>query len=242
MQIEAAWKPCAAPITAAQVDARFLTADDLPQLLDLEHEKWGEDQAAMGDELVHRIETYPHLAVGAFCAATGRLLSSLFMKPAVPDFWKHARSWRDCVEGPTPLKTRSLFGISLSSRDPRGVDGILRFFWPHALCRGWRDIYLGSPIPGWQSWRRQNPGRGVAEYVIAMRAGLPFDPQLRYYHRRGFTRILCVKRNYFPHERSADHGVILRGAIPLSSLAPLWRKLGVNRVQRLAQPIAEHLL
>jgi len=243
MQVEAVLKAGHQALAGTvQAVARFLTASDVPALIQLEQEKWRDDQAATSDELAQRIDTHPQLSVGAFCASTGRLLTSLFMKPAVADFWKHAGSWRDCADGPTPLETNALFGISLSSRDPHGVDEVLRFFWPHALHGGWRYIYLGSPIPGWREWRRQHPQRGVTEYVRATRCGLPRDPQLRYYHLRGFTRVMCIKRNYFPHERSEDHGVILRGVVPLSGLAPLWHGLGLDRVRRIARPIAEHLL
>ena len=45
------------------------------------------------------------------------------------------------------------------------------------------------------------------------RSGLPVDPQLRYYHLRGFKDIMGVKPGYFPHERSHDHGVILLSLI-----------------------------
>lgn len=218
-----------APSTRARsstLAARLLTTRDLPQLEALEHDKWTDEQAASRAQMAERLETHPELCVGAFCVRSGQLMASLFMKPTSPDFWKHAKTWEDCVEAATPLRTSSLFGISLSSRSPAGVSAILEFFWPRALIDGWRDIYLGSPVPGWMSWRAGNPRRGITHYVRQRRApGVPLDPQLRYYFSRGFREMICVKRNYFPHHRSQDHGVILRGVVPLSSLAPVWRAL-----------------
>jgi hypothetical protein len=225
------------PNAARGLIARFLALEDLPQLLALEGDKWDAHQAASAEEFAYRIECFPQLAVGAFCARSGRLVASLFMKPAAPDFWMHARDWSDCAQGATPLHTGTLFGISLSSREPDGVRAVVDHFWPHALAAGWREAYLGSPIPGWREWHRRHPGHSVVEYVRQTCGGAPLDPQLRYYHRRGFREIMCIKRNYFPHERSQDHGVILRGTVPLSSLAPVWRVLQAARTRRITRPL-----
>ncbi|MEF3059756.1 hypothetical protein V4C85_07715 [Ralstonia solanacearum] len=226
------------PIVQHQAQARLLTHRDLPALLELEHEKWDTRQAASRADLGARIDAHPDLAVGAFCSGTGRLLASLFMKPVANDFHHHVRTWKDCVQTPAAHGSASLFGISLSSRAQAGVDAILRFFWPRALKEGWRHIYLGSPVPGLRTWlrgRRQTP---VEDYVRARRAGLPIDPQLRYYRSRGFTKIVAVKPGYFPHERSLDYGVLLRGTVPLSTLAPLWSALPLASVQRVTRPLA----
>jgi len=221
--------------------ARFLTHRDIPALLELEYEKWDDNQAASQSALRTRINAHPDLSLGAFCARTGRIQASLFMKPAQPDFHRHAKTWEDCASAAAPVRSHTLFGISLSSRNQAGVDALLRFFWPYALKRGYRHIYLGSPIPGFADWLRANPRGRAQDYVTARRSGLPLDPQLRYYHGRGFDRIVAVKSDYFPHERSLDHGVLLRGTIPLSCLAPIWRASPLGAVQRMTKPLAAML-
>ncbi|MEX3816297.1 hypothetical protein AB3X96_39860 [Paraburkholderia sp. BR13439] len=225
----------ARPQTAPRARARFLTTSDLPALLDLECEKWSEDQAASQDDLRARIENHPELAVGAFCSRTGRMLASLFLKPVPDDFCQRVFTWKDCTLLPSARRSSSLFGISLSSRDPIGVEVLLNFFWPHALKGGWRQIYLGSPVPGLRDWRRRHPHAPVEDYVFDKRGSLPADPQLRYYHSRGFKQIVSVKPDYFPHEPSLDHGVMLRGAIPLAALGPLWRSISLPAVQRITR-------
>ncbi|MGF6851258.1 hypothetical protein [Paraburkholderia sp. CI3] len=229
------------PATEARAQARFLTLRDMPALLDLEREKWYDDQAASQADLRARIDAHPELAVGAFCTRTGRMLASLFLKPVPDDFCQRVLTWKDCTLLPSPRNSSSLFGISLSSRDPLGVDALLKFFWPHALKGGWRHIYLGSPVPGLRDWRRHHPQGRVEDYVSRRRARLPADPQLRYYHSRGFKEIVCVKPGYFPHERSLDHGVVLRGAIPLSALSPVWQALSLTSVRRITQPLTQLL-
>jgi hypothetical protein len=213
--------------------ARFLVPHDIPALLDLENEKWAEGQAATAAELQQRLAAFPNLSIGSFCPRTGRLVASLFMKPVPDDFACHVDCWKSALSLRIPLRSRSLFGISLSSRAPEGVDALLEFFWPISLHMGWRHIYLGSPVPGLSGWLSRHPSRSVADYVHAKRRGLPLDPQLRYYHGRGFTRIVAVKPGYFPHDRSLNHGVLLRGTVPLSSMSSLWRRMPLPATQSL---------
>lgn len=213
----------------------WLTPRDVPALLDLEREKWDHEQAASGADLEARIGVHPELSMGAFCPLTGRALASLFLKPVPAEFWRDADTWQECVDMPPAPNSQSLFGISLSSREPSAVDAILSFFWPRALKNGFRHIYLGSPIPGLRDWlRRHHMGR-VEDYVNREHAGRCADSQLRYYHSRGFKKIVCVKPGYFPHARSLDYGVILRGTIPLSTLAPVWRTLPLHSTERITQ-------
>lgn len=217
-------RPTSQPI-AASVHTRFLDSHDLHAVVKLEREKWGADQAASPAELLNRIEMHPDLSIGAFSSHTGDLLATLFLKRVADDFHHAVRTWHDCTQLPEPGHTSSLFGVSLSSRDKSGADALFAFAWPYALKRGWRQVYLGSPVPGLRDWRKANPEGAAEEYARARRGGLPLDPQLRYYHARGFDEIVAVKAGYFPHERSLDHGVLLRHTVPLSGFASLWRSL-----------------
>jgi hypothetical protein len=231
--------PAAArPIDAEPAAARLLRRRDLPALMELEREKWTDVQAASEDQLCERIDAHPELAIGAFCTRTGRLLASLFMRPVADDFHRHVRTWEDCVHAPLPRSSSTLFGISLSSRNSDGVTALLKFFWPIALKRGWRHIYLGSPMPGLRDWREANPDRPIDAYLRATHRGAPLDPQLRYYRSRGFTKIVCAKPRYFPHERSLDYGALVRGTIPLSPLAPLWAVLPEPYVRRVTRALS----
>lgn len=226
--------------TSRQTDAqaprcRALTHADLPALTGLETEKWEPHQAATAEMMAQRIEDHPNLCLGAFCGRSGLLLSSLFMRPVAHDFWRDVRTWRDCLRTPVPERATALFGISLSSRCPSGVQALLRFFWPQALHAGYRRIYLGSPVPGLRAWVDGGCGTLATpeRYVTARRGGQAIDPQLRYYQAQGFKDIVCVKTDYFGHAESLDVGVILGGTIPLSGLCTLWKSLPLSVVQRM---------
>jgi hypothetical protein len=214
-----------------RLQTRFLKPEDIPALLELERSKWEPHQAADHDALLQRIQTFPTLCIGSFCAQDGQALASLFLRPVssavftAPTRWEHTASALTApyLEG---QQQRSLFGISLSSNDAQAVGEIFRFFYPRALKAGWRDIYLGSPIPGFRKALGQNSQLSVWQHVHAKRkfhGDEPLDPQLRYYFKKGFRQIVSIHENYFPHTESLDYGVVLRGVIPLSQPRRLWR-------------------
>ncbi|MEO6921583.1 MAG: hypothetical protein ABI171_21460 [Collimonas sp.] len=223
--------------TRQRIEVRFLNQHDLQNLMELERAVWDETQAASVTEMSVRITRYPTLAIGAFCSETGRALASLFARPTSLEAVKRARSWQDCVnhDDSEASRQKALFGISLSSIDGDAAKAIFAFFWPHALKNGWQEMYLGSPIPGLRDWIRDNPGQAVENYVFERRKGLPRDRQLCYYHKKGFQRIVAVRREYFPHAASMNYGVVIGGRIPLGSLAPLWKRLPLPWLQAMKQ-------
>jgi hypothetical protein len=204
---------------------RFLTLSDIPALLQLESRQWTSNQAADGEALRRRLTAYPELCVGSFHAHTGEALASLFMKPISRRGIEQARCWADCAEAHAEGDPRRLFGISLTSIAPEAACALFEFFWPHALKNGCREIYLGSPVPGLRQAMQEDATLDAETYARSRRGELPRDAQLRYYHQKGFREVVAVLPGYFPHEPSLDHGVVLRGHVPLSRLCPLWQLL-----------------
>ena len=214
----------------ARLQTRYLDLDDIPALLALEHDKWEPNQVASETMLRQRISDYPTLCIGTFCPKTGKALASLFMRPVNPAIFTGPTRWELTANLPgdsAPHRhTRSLFGISLSSNNAAATDAIFRFFYPRALKAGWRDVYLGSPMPGFRRAREQTPDLSAWEYVHRKKRfheDEPADPQLSYYHGKGFRQIVSIQQDYFPHPASLDFGVILRRVIPLSQPAKLWQ-------------------
>lgn len=207
----------------------------------LERRQWDALQAADESALRQRIDKYAGLCVGAFCPSTGEALASLFMRPVDLDDIRNASSWADCSaprRSSAPGSSSRLFGISLTSVDPRAAASVFEFFWPYALKHGYREIYLGSPIPGLRRALADDPALGVEDYVYSRREQWPRDAQLRYYYRKGFREIVAVLPNYFPHQQSLDYGVLLRGKVPLSRLCFLWKVMPLGLLQRVLGWIA----
>lgn len=214
----------------SNLQTRFIEPSDIPALLALEHSKWESDQSADGDTLLQRIQTYPELCIGCFCQKTGTALASLFMCPIDPAIFTAPTRWNTAADVRSAqgidARTRSLFGISLSSNDADAVEEIFRFFYPRALKAGWRDVYLGSPIPGFKKARAKNPALSVWQYVHSKKAfhsQEPLNAQLRYYFKKGFKHIVSIQQDYFPHAESLDYGVILRCPVPMSRPRILWQ-------------------
>ncbi|MEU3340887.1 hypothetical protein [Streptomyces sp. NPDC006668] len=221
------------------IETRFLRPGDIDALLALEQTKWDRDQAADASDMAARIQAYQQLSVGSFDTSSGAALASLFMKPIDVAQLYAAADWVGCarVETKGERSGNSLFGISLSSIDAESVTALFEFFWPYALKQGWRDIYLGSPMPGLRAWKERNPDLAADVYMREKRHGLPRDPQLRYYYNKGFRELVACKPDYFPHPSSLDYGAVIRGHIPLSAGAPLWRHVPLPLLQRM-----QHLL
>lgn len=223
-----------------EIEVRLLRIEDIPRLMTLEHKKWNAEQATTADAMAGRMASHPHLCIGAFCARTNEALASLFLKPISETQLQSARTWAECVDAKPDAGEGvcwNLFGISLSSISSEGVEAIFQFFWPRALKAGWRNIYLGSPVPGLARWCARQPSDKpeVEGYIHAKRGDLPLDPQLRYYWRKGFRSVVACKPDYFPHPESLNHGVVIRGRIPLSSWAPLWRCVPLPWLERMGR-------
>ena len=150
----------------SRLQTRYLETGDIPALMELEHSKWEPGQAADSTILLKRIQAYPELCIGTFCPRTGKALASLFMRPIDPAMFTAPTRWDVAadveISRPGDGDSRSLFGISMSSNNAEAVKEIFRFLYPRALKAGWRDVYLGSPIPGfgwstllttgWKAW------------------------------------------------------------------------------------------
>lgn len=194
--------------------SRHLIPSDVPALLRLELQQWDETQAADARAMQERMLAYPELCVGTFCGTSGEALCSLFMRPVEREIIFNVRSWDECAGGLMPgqsSSSRSLFGISMTSIDPEALRSMEAYIWPQLLERGWREIFLGSPMPGLLQALRQDPTVTVNDYARGRRRNLPRDVQLRYYHQKGLTDIISVLPGYFPHPESLDYGALLRG-------------------------------
>ena len=221
---------------------RFLRVGDIPALLDLERRQWTADQAANSADFRLRIEAHPDLCGGAFCTLTGELLASVFTKPTHDTEWTAPGSWAQSANLDSRLagessqrgRTRCMFGISLTSVEPRAAAQLVAFYYLYLLKRGYSEIFLGSPMPGLKRYLQRHPDVPVETYARTTRSGLPIDPQLRYYHGKGLRTIVAIRENYFPHEASCDYGAILKARVPFRHLAPLFRLVPVPVLRTVA--------
>lgn len=218
---------------------RNLRIGDIPALLELERKQWTEEQQATAEDFRTRMAAHPDLSIGAFCRDTGELLASVFCKPTTEAEWVNPGDWRKSAtlgQGVlnSKLRPRCLFGISLTSIDASAALQLFAYNYLYAVKCGNREVFLGSPMPGLKRYLQRKPGASVEAYARATRNGLPLDPQLRYYHGKGFCELVAVRENYFPHEASCDYGAILKAKVPYPWLTPLFRWVPVGVLRALA--------
>ena len=219
------------------MSVRFLKKSDIPELLTLERKQWSDNQLPSHETLEKRITNNPTLSIGVFCNHTQIALASLFLKPTQKSHFYQKTTWQVCEEGAVDTKkTRDLFGISLSSINADAADLIFSFFYACCMKDGWRSVYLGSPIPGFKKFFEHNRTLTADDYVNKKhRNNVPYDPQLRYYFNRGFRKIVSIQEGYFPHEKSLNYGVILRGDVPLNELSFVLRILPRTALEKLCK-------
>jgi hypothetical protein len=240
------------PVSAARAKrrytTRFLRIGDIPALLDLERRQWTAEQSATADDFRARIDAHPDLCVGAWCVRTGELLASVFCKPTTEAQWLRPGDWAESARSPagvsnaestltstpTPTHTRCLFGISLTSIDADAALQLVAFNYLYGIRRGVEMVFLGSPMPGLKRYLDRHPGACVEAYARRTRAGLPLDPQLRYYHAKGWRQLVSIRENYFPHEASLNYGAILKTRLDFVWLRPLLRLVPVSMLVALA--------
>lgn len=231
-----------APSSKRRFTTRFLRIGDIPALLDLERRQWTDEQSATAEDFRARIAAHPELCNGAFCVRTGELLASLFCKPTTaaewvaPGDWAKSAALQACTatSAGRSARTGCLFGISLTSIDAGAAMQLIAFAYLLAVKRGDREVYLGSPMPGLKRHLEKHPGASADTYARTVRAGLPLDPQLRYYHGKGFNELVAVRADYFPHEASCNYGAILKTQVPFMGLQPLVRFVPVPALRRLS--------
>ncbi|BCK57940.1 hypothetical protein [Nocardia wallacei] len=194
------------------IEVRHLRLSDLDRVVEMERAKWDREQAATAEELFERIDQLPELAAGAFAQGEDRLLASMFARPVTLETIREAESWRACAYAPLPPRgsTDCLFGVSLTSTSARAAEALFRTFLPQLAESGYRNLYGGSTVPGLREWIKAHPDGSPTTYVHATNDdGTPLDRQLRYYYLNGFTTIVSVKPNYFPHPQSLDYGAVI---------------------------------
>ncbi len=224
-----------------KIIVRKLSLNDIDKLIILEKKKWLENQLPNKITLATRINAYPELSFGAFCSVNNDALASLFLKPTNLNIFRNSDkvTWESCskiTEESLNTTYKYLFGISLTSICPEATDKIFAYFYGYLLKENYRSVLLGSPIPGYQKALEKEANLCVYEYVnrkSPSKPKLPYDPQLRYYYKRGFHHIISIQPDYFPHENSKDYGVILEGHIPLRELGFIWRHLPQSLLQKI---------
>ncbi len=214
--------------------ARYITTEDAEAVGRMIRQRWASaapaEKLPTTETLLERIQNVPEYSFGTF-DANGEARAVLFLMGVSREAMSTSRTWSEICDDGTARShiphSRYLFGMSLTSVDFQASEQLFAFVRSELLRRGFREIFLGSPVSGLQKWMVQNPSESVDTYVhskIELKGKqLPLDPLLQVYYRLGFREIVRVTPRYFPYESSLDYGVIIRTTNPAWFLAPLFR-------------------
>jgi len=208
-----------------KITVRHVVPSDVPTLVELDHRVWKtKEQQADSYTFIERIKNCGDTCWAVFIGKAA--IASLYIMGVTHKQVMKSNSWDQITDKGTARSSipysQEWFGIGLAAtQNAKKADAVEKLMTEaaiEALRLGIRYVYLGSPIPGLRKWLKKNRDKGINEYVYAKKVdNLPLDPQLRYYYKEGFRKIVQIKQNYFPHEKSLDYGVILR----LEN--PFWR-------------------
>lgn len=193
---------------------RHPTLDDVNELVELEKEVWKEN-AFKREQIISIIKVF---SKGSVVAIYNNHIVGYVVFEYVDNVAKHPNfSWYDITDNGTILNSHKpngeyLYGINLSVRKFLGNQHLgfslnLKVMIDIILTNK-RGIFLGSRIPYFARYKKNNPEISVDEYVHKTRQGKPFDPELRLYNESG-TKIVKILPDYFNDPDSLNYGVLI---------------------------------
>jgi len=195
---------------------------DLPGILELEKQAWGEDSAAMKEMVLSRIMTFPE---GNLVAILGGeivgLLCTLLVKNY--DLRNTFRTWYEATDygqiaGLHDPEGETVYGVNLSVMPSIREHNIGRML----VCHGIEHLVVGANRPmtvlggrmnGYAKYLSKNPGTDPGEYLQLVVDGKTKDPSINFFtglEFRGINyRAVRVLPDYFEDPESLDNGVLL---------------------------------
>jgi predicted N-acetyltransferase YhbS len=202
-----------------EITVRNAVIGDIPQIIEVEKDAWGEDGAASLDVFQSRMDVFPE---GVFVAQDNNKLIGVGVLEIVDfDFDKDSFDWYRITDNGYLKKSHKnngkyLYGVDLSVRpDYRrlGVGiNLIENGLKVALTRGLEKFFLGSRIPDFHKYRDKMTAE---DYVFAKdQSGrdIILDPELKFYIRSYYgsaTRIKKIIPNYFNDPASLNYGVLI---------------------------------
>jgi len=203
---------------ASAIEIRVATLEDVEGLRELEERVW-ENIPASKEMIASRINTFPDGNIIAVHKESNKIIGYLALMFLGYETSEFPHSWME-ITGNGKIQNHDpngkyMYGLNLSvdkgySDEGNSVGMRLQIHgWCVAVKYHRRGCYLGSPIPGFASWKKKHPEMSAEDYVYGTRKnGNPLDPELAYYRSAGFKAVKVLE-NYEPDPASLDYGVLI---------------------------------
>lgn len=201
-----------------KIEIRQGNMDDIPAILDVERDAWGEESAATKEMFESRIKIFPQ---GVLVAVLNKeIVGVVAVEKVNYDLEKNAYSWYEITDNGFIKKSHkengdSLYGVDLSVRPSFQRLGIgkklLEGVADLAIRLNLKQGLLGGRIPGFHKYSDK---MNVEDYASLEKDGKPLDPEIRFYKKSGL-KIIKIISDYYKDPDSLNYGVLLQWKNPL---------------------------
>jgi ribosomal protein S18 acetylase RimI-like enzyme len=211
-----------------KVKIRQAKIEDIPRILFVEKEAWGQGKSASEEMFESRIRTFPE---GTLLAEVNSKILGVVVTEIVDyDLQKDAYTWREVTDNGFIKNSHkptgnTIYGVDLSvipSFQRLGVGRkLLESIGKLAVRYNIKQGMLGGRIPGYHKYSGE---MSVEEYVFATikkeNSAKPLDPEISFYRKAGLE-IVKIIPDYFEDPESLNYGILL-----------LWRNPFYNKWYR----------
>ena len=200
------------------VEIRVARKADVESIRELEKRVWPNFSASK-EMIESRISIFPEgqiIAIDLEKKIVVGYLCTMFLGYETSDF---PHSWMEITGNGTiqnhDPSGKYVYGVTLTVDKGYNLGMQLQVHgWYVIVKYHRRGCYLGSPIPGFASYKKKHPEITAEDYVFKKRRkNCPIDPELAYYHKAGF-RIERVLKDYEPDPDSLNYGVLVYRSNP----------------------------
>lgn len=217
-------------INSPKVKIREAQKKDIPQILTVEKDAWGEKNAASEEMFNSRIETFPEGVLVAELT-NGEIVGVVVAERVNYDIEKNAYSWYEITDNGFIKNSHkpggnTIYGVDLSVKPSFQRLGIgaklLKAIGKLVINYNLRYGILGGRIPAYYKYAHQ---MGAEEYIkatVSIKGKIrSLDPEIDFYRKAGL-KIIKIIPNYFEDHESLNYGVLLLWENPLYNKWYRW--------------------
>ena len=207
------------------ISIRQATQEDVDAYIELQNERWSDDNQASKEQLLSRLNTYPQGMMVA--EEQGQIVGMVYAMKITSNDESKAPSWYEITHNGMcdnhDPKGNIIFGVDLSTKPGVGAragDQLLIGIARLAIKENIAVCMLGGRMPGYAEYADRMTAE---EYLWAKNSDGEFlDRQVRFYAGVPGLRVVKTLPEYFNDPPSKNYGVLLRWRNPFFGLPLPW--------------------
>jgi len=220
-----------------KVKIRQAKLEDIPEILVVEKEAWGEQRTALRKMFESRIKTFPE---GTLIAEVDKKIVGVVVTERVDyDFEKDSYTWYKITDNGFIKKSHKkdgdvLYGVDLSvspSFQHLGIGTkLLESIGKLAIRYNIKQGMLGGRIPGYYKYASKMDVEEYVKATINTEKGVrSLDPEIDFYRKAGL-KIVKIIPNYFKDPESLNYGILLLWKNPFYKKWYRWLAANIFKI------------